>query len=173
MNTIIGIDPGSRTTGYGLIHYNGSKLRYIASGSIKTQQRDFFARLRDIYDGVDLVLSEYTADICAVEGVFMAENPNSALKLGQARGAALAAVLAREINVVEHSPRQVKKVIVGTGSATKQQVQYMVKSLLHLDGTMSTDASDALAIAICHVYHMQANNSEGLGPLKPRDFYRD
>jgi len=114
MKIIIGIDPGSRATGYGLISCNGSDLRYIASGSIKTQQKSFFDRLRDIYDGVDLVLSEYTADICAVEGVFMAENPNSALKLGQARGVALAAVLAREITIVEHSARKVKKVLVGT-----------------------------------------------------------
>ena len=172
MKTIIGIDPGSRATGYGLISCNGSDLRYIASGSIKTQQKSFFDRLRDIYDGVDLVLSEYAADICAVEGVFMAENPNSALKLGQARGVALAAVLAREITIVEHSARQVKKVLVGTGSASKQQVQYMVKSLLRLDGTMSTDASDALAIAICHVYSMRTDSREGHRHLNPRDFYR-
>ena len=79
----------------------------------KHNKKSFFERLRDIYDGVDLVLSEYAADFCAVEGVFMAQNPNSALKLGQARGAALAAVLAREVTVVEHSARQVKKVLVG------------------------------------------------------------
>lgn len=157
MKTVIGIDPGSRTTGYGLIAYEGTDLRYIASGCIRTQQKSFFERLRDIYDGVDLVLSEYTADVCAVEGVFMADNPNSALKLGQARGAALAAVLSREVTVVEHSARQVKKVLVGTGKASKQQVQYMVKNLLRIDGTMSTDASDALAVAICHVYSMKTD----------------
>lgn len=172
MKTVVGIDPGSRTTGYGLVAYHGTELRYVASGCIKTQQKSFFQRLRDIYDGVDLVLSEYPADICAVEGVFMAKNPNSALKLGQARGAALAAVLAREVSIVEHSARQVKKVLVGTGSATKQQVQFMVKNLLRLDGTMSTDASDALAIAICHVYSMQTN-TQNQHHVNPRDFYRD
>ena len=171
MKTVIGIDPGSRTTGYGLIAYQGTQLRYIASGCIRTQQKSFFDRLRDIYDGVDLVLSEYTVDYCAVEGVFMAENPNSALKLGQARGAAIVAVLSREVTVVEHSARQVKKVLVGTGSATKQQVQYMVKNLLHLDGTMSTDASDALAIAICHIYSAQTD-IQSQHNVAPRDFYR-
>ena len=171
MQTVIGIDPGSRTTGYGLIAYKGTDLRYIASGCIKTQQKSFFERLRDIYDGVDLVLSEYTADVCAVEGVFMADNPNSALKLGQARGAALAAVLSREVTIVEHSARQVKKVLVGTGKATKQQVQYMVKNLLRIDGTMSTDASDALAIAICHVYSMKTD-TKSQHNIVPRDLYR-
>ena len=172
MKTVIGIDPGSRSTGYGLISYQGSQLSYIASGCIRTQQKSFFERLRDIYDGVDLVLSEYPVDYCAVEGVFMAGNPNSALKLGQARGAAIAAVLSREISVVEHSARQVKKVLVGTGSATKQQVQYMVKSLLRLDGTLSMDASDALAIAICHIY-IGPIDSQSRHKVAARDFYRD
>lgn len=172
MKTVVGIDPGSRSTGYGLISYQGNQLRYIASGCIRTQQKSFFERLRDIYDGVDLVLSEYPVDYCAVESVFMAENPNSALKLGQARGAAIAAVLSREVTVVEHSARQVKKVLVGTGSASKQQVQYMVKSLLRLDGALSTDASDALAIAICHIYsgHTDVQSQHNVAP---HDFYRD
>ena len=172
MKTVIGIDPGSRSTGYGLISYQGNQLSYVASGCIRTQQKSFFERLRDIYDGVDLVLSEYPVDYCAVEGVFMAENPSSALKLGQARGAAIAAVLSREISVVEHSARQVKKVLVGTGRATKQQVQYMVKSLLRLDGTLSMDASDALAIAICHIYSGPID-SQSQHKVAPRDFYRD
>lgn len=172
MKTVIGIDPGSRSTGYGLISYQGTQLKYVASGCIKTQQTSFFDRLRDIYDGIDLVMSEYAVDFCAVEGVFMAENPNSALKLGQARGAAIAAVLSREVSVVEHSARQVKKMLVGTGSATKQQVQYMVKNLLLLDGVLSTDTSDALAVAICHIFsgppHIQRQPS-----VEPRDLYRD
>ncbi len=172
MKTVVGIDPGSRSTGYGLISYQGNQLRYVASGCIRTQQKSFFERLRDIYDGVDLVLSEYPVDYCAVESVFMAENPNSALKLGQARGAAIAAVLSREVTVVEHSARQVKKVLVGTGSASKQQVQYMVKSLLHLDGTLSTDASDALAIAICHIYSGRTD-VQSQHNIAPRDLYRD
>ena len=171
MKTVIGIDPGSRATGYGLIAYQDTQLRYIASGCIRTQQKSFFERLRDIYDGVDLVLSEYTADYCAVESVFVAENPSSALKLGQARGAALAAVLSREVSVFEHSARRVKKVLVGTGSATKQQVQYMVKSLLRLDGSLSTDASDALAVAICHIYSAQIDTPIPHNKA-PRDFYR-
>ena len=171
MKTVIGIDPGSRATGYGLIAYHDTDLRYVASGCIRTQQKSFFERLRDIYEGVDLVLSEYAADFCAVEGVFMAQNPNSAIKLGQARGAALAAVLSREVTIVEHSARQVKKVLVGTGNATKQQVQYMVKDLLRLDGSMSMDASDALAIAICHIYSAQTELQDQYN-VAPKDFYR-
>lgn len=150
MPTIIGIDPGSRATGFGLIERVGQQLSYISSGDIRTHGHDFFARLEEIHSGIEVVLSEYRADICAVEGVFIAKNASSALKLGQARGVALAAVLAREIPIVEHAPRLVKKTVVGTGSATKEQVKYMVQKHLRIEGDLSSDAADALAIAICH-----------------------
>ena len=150
MTVVIGIDPGSRSTGYGLIDYIGNQVKYVSSGIVRTTGADFFLRLKEIYDGIDLVLGELGADECAVEGVFVAENPNTALKLGQARGAALAAVLAHDLNIYEHAPRRVKKTLVGTGSATKDQVEFMVKQELKIDGKLSADAADALAVAICH-----------------------
>ncbi len=158
---VIGIDPGSRSTGFGLIRCEAKRIHYLSSGCIKTPEQNCFVRLKGIYEGIETVCNEYPVDSCAVEGVFVAENPNSAIMLGQARGAALAAVLAHDVPVQEHSPRQVKKVVVGTGSATKEQVQYMVKRLLNLDGEMSYDASDALAVAICHSFNRElADHSE-------------
>lgn len=152
MTCILGIDPGSRATGYGLIEQTESNIQYVASGCIRTHSDDFPSRLKEIYEGIDLVISEYAVDECAIEEVFVAQNPNSALKLGQARGAAMVAVLAHDISISEYAARLVKNMVVGTGRATKDQVQYMVKVLLHLDGDISKDASDALAIAICHGY---------------------
>lgn len=158
MTCILGIDPGSRATGYGLIAQSETSIRYVASGCIRTHSDDFPSRLKEIYEGIDLVVSEYNVDECAIEEVFVAQNPNSALKLGQARGAAMVAVLAHEISISEYAARYVKNMVVGTGRATKDQVQYMVKMLLHLEGEISKDASDALAIAICHVFSKRTND---------------
>ena len=133
---------------------------------------DFFLRLKDIYEGIDLVLSEITADECAVEGVFVAENPNTALKLGQARGAALAAVLAHNLPVYEHATRRVKKTVVGTGSATKDQVDYMVKQTLQIEGKLSVDAADALAVAICHARSFSLRDNSFNPSGTTRDFLR-
>lgn len=172
MTVVLGIDPGSRSTGYGVVDYSISHLKYISSGAIQTTGTDFFLRLKDIYEGIDLVLSEITADECAVEGVFVAENPNTALKLGQARGAALAAVLAHNLPVYEHAPRRVKKTVVGTGSATKDQVDYMVKQTLHIEGKLSVDAADALAVAICHARSIALRDNRFNRPSTTRDFLR-
>lgn len=159
MTRILGIDPGSRATGYGLIELTTNfEVRYVASGCIRTRKEEFPSRLRVIYEGIDLVVSEYSPDECALEEVFVAHNPNSALKLGQARGAAMVAVMAHDIEISEYAARKVKNLVVGTGRATKDQVQYMVKALLHLDGELSMDASDALAIAICHAFSKKTND---------------
>jgi len=151
LTRVLGIDPGSRVTGYGVIDVDGSRLRYIASGSIRTTQGEFPDRLGEIYEGVLSLIHAHAPQEVAVEEVFLARNANSALKLGQARGAALAAVVTNRIQVNEYAARRVKQAVTGTGAATKQQVQHMVRVLLSLDGSPAGDAADALAIAICHI----------------------
>jgi crossover junction endodeoxyribonuclease RuvC len=151
LTRVLGIDPGSRITGYGVIDIDGSRLRYVASGSIRTTQGEFPERLGEIYDGVLVLIQTHAPQEVAVEEVFLARNANSALKLGQARGAALAAVVSNGLQVNEYAARRVKQAVTGTGGATKQQVQHMVRVLLNLEAAPAGDAADALAIAICHI----------------------
>lgn len=148
---VLGIDPGSRVTGYGVIDVAGSRLSYVASGCIRARGDSMPARLKEIYDGVHTILEDYSPDQIAIEQVFMAKNPDSALKLGQARGVAIAAAMHNEVPIDEYAARRVKQAVVGTGRATKKQVQHMVMALLKLDQEPASDAADALAIAICHV----------------------
>jgi len=147
---ILGIDPGLRTTGFGVIQKVGNKLRYIASGTIKSGEGDLPQRLKVILDGVAEVAATYKPDCAAIEKVFVNVNPQSTLLLGQARGAAICALVTHELKVSEYSPTQLKQAVVGTGRATKAQVQDMVARLLALPGLPGTDAADALGIAICH-----------------------
>ncbi|HTM64579.1 MAG TPA: crossover junction endodeoxyribonuclease RuvC [Gammaproteobacteria bacterium] len=147
MTTIIGIDPGSRRTGYGIIQLDGNRNRYITSGYINLTSYPPLDRLRQIYLALKTIIENHQPDEAAIEQVFMHENPNSALKLGQARGAAIVAL---SMPVNEYSARQVKKSVVGHGAAAKDQVQFMVKRLLNITGTLQVDAADALAIALCH-----------------------
>ena len=151
LTRVLGIDPGSRLTGYGVIDIIGGQLRYVASGSIRTTRGEFPERLGEIYGGVTSLIHAHAPQEVAIEEVFLARNANSALKLGQARGAALAAVVSNELKVNEYAARRVKLAVTGTGGATKQQVQHMVRVLLNLDGAPTSDAADALAIAICHI----------------------
>ncbi len=151
MSIVLGIDPGSRVTGYGVIVVDGKQIRYLASGCIKPDQGPLPQRLGEIYQGVVTLIGEHGADVVAIEEVFLARNPSSALKLGQARGVAIAAAVAAELDVYEYAARSVKKTVVGTGRASKAQVQHMVRVLLNLPGEPTADAADALAIAICHV----------------------
>lgn len=153
---ILGIDPGSCVTGYGIIQIDGSQLNYLDSGCIKIANRVFSERLEKIFTGLQTVLQHYTPHEAAIEQVFMHINPNAALKLGQARGAALVAAGLAKLNVCEYSARQVKQSVVGYGAANKQQVQHMVRVLLNLDRTPQADAADALAIAICHAQVRQS-----------------
>ena len=148
---ILGIDPGLRTTGFGVIDCDGSKLHYVASGTIKTDAVDIGqlpARLKIIFDGVREVTARYRPTCSAVEIVFVNVNPQSTLLLGQARGAALAALVSSDIAVAEYTALQMKKAIVGHGKAAKEQVQEMVKRLLSLPGLPGKDAADALGLAI-------------------------
>ena len=147
---ILGIDPGSRFTGFGVLDFVGGKPAYVASGTIKSPDGSFPDRLKKIFESVSDIVSEYQPDIVAIESVFMARNAGSALKLGHARSAALCATFAHDVEVFEYAPREIKQAVVGTGSASKEQVQHMVVSILQLNGVPAADAADALAVAICH-----------------------
>jgi crossover junction endodeoxyribonuclease RuvC len=149
MTIIIGIDPGSRRTGYGLIRLEGNRHVYVTSGHIDVSAYPLAERLRNIYLGIQDVVKTFQPHEAAIEQVFMHENPNSALKLGQARGAAMAAF---EIPLAEYSAREVKKSVVGNGAAKKEQVQFMVSKILNVTGKLQADAADALAVAICHAH---------------------
>ena len=159
---ILGIDPGLGITGYGVVEKNGAALSYVASGRIVSDQRqDLSARLATILEGLDEVIRTYAPAEAAVEKVFVNVNPNSTLLLGQARGAAICAAVLKSLPVAEYTALQVKQSVVGLGRARKEQVQEMVKRLLHLPGYPGTDAADALACAICHAH-------AGLGAMPAR-----
>ncbi|MEQ8859660.1 MAG: crossover junction endodeoxyribonuclease RuvC [Pseudomonadales bacterium] len=148
---ILGIDPGSRATGYGVVELTARGPVYRASGCIRPAAGAFVDRLGEIFTGVASLIDQHAPAEIAIEEVFLASNPASALKLGQARGAAIAAAVAAGLPVSEYAARRVKLAVVGTGKATKPQVQHMVRVLLKLSGEPAADAADALAIAICHV----------------------
>lgn len=156
MAIILGIDPGSRITGYGVIRQTGRKLEYLGSGCIRTSVDDLPTRLKLVYAGVSEIITQFQPDVFAIEQVFMARNADSALKLGQARGAAIVAAVNADLPVFEYAARQVKQTVVGTGAAEKTQVQHMVRALLKLAASPQADAADALAIAITHC-HMNQN----------------
>jgi crossover junction endodeoxyribonuclease RuvC len=157
---ILGIDPGLRTTGFGVIHKHGVRLSYIASGIIKTPDADLPQRLKAILSGVTEIIQTYRPDDAAIEKVFVNVNPQSTLLLGQARGAAICALVNADLPVAEYTALQVKQAVAGHGKAHKQQVQEMVRRLLALPGLPGTDAADALGVAICH-----AHSGEALGTL--------
>lgn len=160
MTVIIGVDPGSRRTGYGVIRLEGNRHHYIDSGYINLMAYPVTERLRRIYLGLQEVIALHQPHEAAIEQVFMAENPNSALKLGQARGAAIVAL--DTIPYAEYSAREVKKSVVGSGAAQKEQVQFMVCRILNVTGRVQPDAADALAVALCHAH---ARNLKRLGVL--------
>lgn len=147
---ILGIDPGSRKTGFGVLDFAGDEPTYVASGTVSSADGTFPDRLKQIFTAVGEIVAQYRPDAVAIESVFMHKNAGSALKLGHARSAALCATFGFDMDVYEYAPREIKQAIVGTGAATKEQVQHMVISLLHLDAAPSLDAADALAAALCH-----------------------
>ena len=155
MAIILGIDPGSRLTGYGVIRQTGRQLTYLGSGCIRTAVDDLPTRLKRIYAGVSEIILQFRPDMFAIEQVFMARNADSALKLGQARGSAIVAAVNNNLPVFEYAARLVKQSVVGTGAAEKTQVQHMVKLLLKLPISPQADAADALAIAITHAHMSQ------------------
>ena len=150
MAVILGIDPGSRVTGFGLIISHGNKLEYVNSGCIKTQTKLLPERLKIIFDQLCGVIECHEPEQAAIEEVFMGKNASSALKLGQARGAAMVACLSFDLSLSEYSARKVKQAVVGAGAADKAQVNHMVKALLKIKDNLAEDAADALAVAICH-----------------------
>ncbi len=160
---ILGIDPGLRVTGFGVIEKAGQGLSYVASGCIRTPEGALPARIKSILDGLGEVIALHRPDEIALEEVFVNVNPRSTLMLGQARGAAICACVAHDVPLCEYTALQVKQAVVGTGHARKEQVQEMVRRLLRLDGDPSPDAADALACAICH-----AHAGLGLGRLATR-----
>ncbi|MCW9079553.1 MAG: crossover junction endodeoxyribonuclease RuvC [Gammaproteobacteria bacterium] len=152
MTRVLGIDPGSRVTGFGVIESDGVRSRYLGSGCIRTTSGDFPKRLGEIFSGLREVLGEWQPLEVAVEQVFVSRNASSALKLGQARGAAISAVVTLDLPVFEYTPAAVKQGLVGNGRAEKEQVQHMVRVILGMQGRMALDESDALAVALCHAH---------------------
>ena len=150
MAILLGIDPGSRITGYGVIEEIGAHCHYVASGCIRLQEGSLPERLARIFQGINTIIETYHPQSVGIEQVFMARNPDSALKLGQARGAAIVAAVNHGLEVSEYSARQVKQAVVGNGGAEKSQVQQMVMAILHLEQVPQADAADALAVALCH-----------------------
>ncbi|HET7202548.1 MAG TPA: crossover junction endodeoxyribonuclease RuvC [Steroidobacteraceae bacterium] len=156
---MLGIDPGSQATGFGIVDWCDGVARYVASGAIRTSGGEFPPRLRQIFDGVLELVREYRPREVAIERVFMHRNADSALKLGQARGAAICAVFSASSTVYEYAPREVKLAIVGQGGAQKDQVQLMVRNLLRLQGELGPDAADAIGLALCHAYSRSARQA--------------
>lgn len=167
---ILGIDPGSRATGYGVIETAGTNSTYVASGVIRTQQTNFPQRLKIIFSGIGQIIDQYHPDCISIEKVFVAKNADSALKLGHARGAAICSAVSRDLDVYEYTAKQTKQAVVGAGGATKNQVQHMVMMILKLSGNIQEDAADALAAAICHQHTsqtlVQIDSSQGVSGIK-------
>lgn len=162
MTRVLGIDPGSRVTGYGVIETDGTRSRHLGSGCIRTVAGDFPERLGEIFHGIREVLQEWQPQEVAVEQVFVSRNASSALKLGHARGAAISAIVTLELPVFEYTPAAVKQGLVGNGRAEKEQVQHMVRVILGMQGKMTLDQSDALAVALCHAHsHATRRQIEG------------
>ncbi len=152
MTIILGIDPGSRKTGFGIVEATETGNRYVSSGVIKLPVDEPLAlRLKVLAESLNKIIDEYSPTLAAIEEVFMSKSAGSALKLGQARGAAMVICATRDLEVHEYATRQIKQAVVGTGGASKEQVQHMVTRLLSLPATPGEDASDALAAALCHI----------------------
>ena len=156
MTIILGIDPGSRITGYGLVKEINRRIEYIDSGCIRTDPKgELSQKLLQIYDGICELMDHYSPEEVAIEQVFMHQNPNSALKLGHARGVAMVAAASHRVKVSEYSARAIKQTVVGYGAAEKDQVSQMVVHLLMLNNPPQKDAADALALAICHAQSLR------------------
>ena len=167
---VLGIDPGSVITGYGLIESDGARSFHLAHGHIRVKGDSFPERLGHIHAALGEIINQWQPQEAAIEQVFLSNNPMSALKLGQARGAAITAAISRQITVAEYAPRLVKKVVTGSGAADKQQVQTMVRAMLQIEATLQVDAADGLAIAICHAHsrNVNAGSLPGAAALAPR-----
>ena len=159
---ILGIDPGSRTTGFGLIENQANRIRYIDSGNIRVSGDSLPKRLGRIFNEIENVIQTHRPQQMSIENVFMARNPDSALKLGQARGAAICAAYRAGLEIAEYAPREIKQAIVGSGAANKEQVQHMVKRMLGIRQQLKADEADGLAIAICHAQFYATHQKTGI-----------
>jgi crossover junction endodeoxyribonuclease RuvC len=171
MARILGIDPGSVVMGYAVVEHGGGGLRYVSSGCLRLPPGPLPQRLHGIYTGIGQLIREHQPDEAAVEDVFVSQNVASAIKLGQARGAAICAAAAAGLVVHEYTPAFIKQAVVGHGRADKTQVQHMVKALLGLRGRLQADAADALAIAICHA-HTRPVRGNTTAPIRPVRYRR-
>jgi crossover junction endodeoxyribonuclease RuvC len=160
MSVILGIDPGSHITGFGLVQVIGNQCHHLGSGCIRIKNGALGERLYQVYESISDIIQQYSPQQAAVEKVFMHENPDSALKLGQARGAAFVAIAASKIPAAEYTPRMIKKAVVGYGAAEKNQIQHMVKLLLCLSELPQKDAADALAVALCHASYWRCGKGQ-------------
>jgi crossover junction endodeoxyribonuclease RuvC len=150
---VLGVDPGTLVTGFGIIAGTPDRVELLEAGTIRNGSgQSMPIRLKRIYEGLQALIDRHRPDEFAIESAFYGKNAQSALKLGQARGVSILAAVEKEIPTTEYSPREVKQAVVGKGTATKEQVQYMIRALLHLPGgTMQLDTSDAIAVALCHL----------------------
>lgn len=153
MTVLLGIDPGSRKTGFGIIRIDRNQPSYVTSGTIQLPVKEpLGARLKVLFESLSEIIATHQPTVAAIESVFMAKSADSALKLGHARGAAMVACVMNDLEVHEYAARQIKQSVVGTGAATKQQIQHMVTVLLGLSAEPAEDAADGLAAALCHCH---------------------
>ncbi|UJF24477.1 crossover junction endodeoxyribonuclease RuvC [Suttonella sp. R2A3] len=160
---ILGIDPGSQITGYGIVDLCGNTVRYIDSGCVRLAKEEMPVRLMMIHQAIGELVAQYQPQEFAIESIFVHKNPNSALKLGQARGVAICAAVLAELPVSEYAAKSIKQAVVGQGGADKLQVQHMVKILLNCSGAIQSDAADALAVALTHAHHLQTQHRRQRG----------
>ena len=153
MSRILGVDPGSRKTGFGIIELDGKQIKHVINGRLLVGDGEFADRLKQIFDGLTDLILRYEPEIMSIEQVFLHKNADSALKLGQARGAAICAAVNQHLKVHEYSATQIKKAVVGNGHAKKEQVQYMMSVMLQLKEAPMEDAADGLACAVTHANH--------------------
>lgn len=168
MARVLGIDPGLRITGFGVIEMTGNQRQYVASGCIRSGDGTLPQRLKTIVNGLQQVIAQYQPDVAAIEQVFVNVNPQSTLLLGQARGAAISALVLADLPVSEYTALQIKQAVVGNGHAAKEQVSHMVCRLLNLTGEPQADAADALACALTHANHLGAFGGKQTSRLKSR-----
>lgn len=163
LRRVLGIDPGSRTTGYGIIDVAASGVHYVDSGCIRLAAEAIPIRLMKIHQGIEQLVQNYHPQEFAIEAIFVHKNPNSALKLGQARGVAVCAAVLAQLPVSEYAAKSIKQAVVGKGGAEKMQVQHMVKILLNRGGALQSDAADALAVALTHAHYLQTRTKQRRG----------
>lgn len=157
---ILGIDPGSQVTGYGIVDFKKNKTEYAASGTIRLTQSSFFDKLHFLYRELSSLIEKYQPTSVSLENIFFSRNVRSALKLGHTRGVIIINALEHRLPVSEYSPKEMKMAITGNGNATKPQVQYMIKKILSVDQTLSFDESDALGLAICCIHRMKSSPTQ-------------